>query len=230
MDNEKLVLLIFSIIYLPLFIFEFIQYLKNISHPNFGFRKFIKYNLCVLLISFFIVLTLSHTNYLNYESPIPYKKINSITFKNFRGLELFKKELYGSKYFAYVVTNIDYHINKDSLKVESFFYPSRSFVYNKNSNSEDLLRHELYHFKITELYARKAKKEISETKNITDSYIDSIIKSAKLKEQKYQAKYDYDTYHSYVFKEQKKYERNIDSLLYLLKMYKNPTIKINEKK
>ena len=230
MDNEKLVLLIFSIIYLPLFIFEFIQYLKNISHPNFGFRKFIKYNLCVLLISFFIALTLSHTNYLNYESPIPYKKINSITFKNFRGLELFKKELYGSKYFAYVVTNIDYDINKDSLKVESFFYPSRSFVYNKNSNSKDLLKHELYHFKITELYARKAKKEISETKNITDSFIDSIIKSAKLKEQKYQAKYDYDTYHSYVFKEQKKYERNIDSLLYLLKMYQNPTIKINEKK
>lgn len=230
MDNEKLVLIILCIIYLPLFIFEFVQYLRNISHPAFSFKKFLKYNLFVLLISALIILTLSHTNYLNYESPIPYRKINTITFKNFRGLELFKKELYRSKYFAYVVTTIDYEINDDSVKVESFFYPSRSFVYNKNSNSKDLLRHELYHFKITEVYVRKAKKEISETKNISDSDIKSIIENAKMKEREYQANYDYDTFHSYVFKQQKKYERSIDSLLYLLKMYQNPTIKINEKK
>jgi hypothetical protein len=229
MDNEKLVLLVFSIIYLPVFIFEFIQYLRNIERPMYNFKSFLKYNFYVLSITLVIILTLSHTNFLNYESPIPYKRINTISFKNFRGLELFKKELYGSKYFAYVVTSIDYEINDDSLSVQSFFHPSRSFVYNKNSGSKELLNHEIYHFKITEIYARKAKKEISEIKNITKFEIEDIINKTKVKEQEFQEKYDYDTFHSYVLKEQIKYEKNVDSLLYLLKNYKNPKIKINEK-
>lgn len=229
MDNEKLVLLIFGIIYLPVFIFEFIYYLKNIERPSFNFRSFLKYNLGVLSICLVLILTLSHTNFLNYESPIPYKRVNTITFKNFRGLELFKKELYGSKYFAYVVTSIDYEINNDSLSIQSFFHPSRSFVYNKNSGSKELLKHEIYHFKITEIFTREAKKEISKIKNISETEIEEIIKNTKIRERKFQQKYDYDTFHSYVFKEQIKYEKNVDSLLYLLKNYEKPQIKINEK-
>lgn len=229
MDNEKLVLLVFGIFYLPVFIFEFVRYLRNIERPIFNFKSFLKYNLYVLSISLVIILTLSHTNFLNYESPIPYKRINAISFKNFRGLELFKKELYGSKYFAYVVTSIDYEINGDSLSVQSFFHPSQSFVYNKNSSSKELLNHEIYHFKITEIYTREAKKEISEIKTISKAEIKNIIKKIKVREQKFQEKYDYDTFHSYVLKEQTKYEKNVDSLLYLLKNYKNPKIKINEK-
>lgn len=229
MDNEKLVLLIFGIIYFPLFIYEFILYLRNIDRPQFNFRLFLKYNLFIIPFSFVIILTLSYINLLDYESPIPYKKVNEISFKNFRGLELFKKELYGSKYFAYVVTSIDFEINEDSVLVQSFFHPSRSFVYNKNSDSKELFKHEIYHFKITEIYAREAKKEISEIKNITTSEIENIIKKAKIRESKFQEKYDYDTFHSYVLKEQIKYEKNVDSLLHLLKNYKNPKIKINEK-
>ena len=229
MDNEKLVLFVFGIIYLPIFIFEFIQYIRNIESPKFNFKSFLKYNLYVISIGLIVVLTLSYTNYLNYESPIPYKRINSITFKNFRGLELFKKELFGSKYFAYVVTSIDFEIIGDSLSIQSFFHPSRSFVYNKNCGSKELLKHEIYHFKITEIFSREAKKEVSQIKNITKTEIEDIIKNTQVKEQKFQEKYDYDTFHSYVLKEQIKYEKNVDSLLYLLKNYKNPKIKINEK-
>lgn len=116
----------------------------------------------ILLIS--LVLALNHTNYLNYEAPIPYKEIDKITFKNFRGLEFFRKELNGNHRFAYVVTTIENDINQNGVYVEAFFHPSRSFVYNKNSYSKELLRHELYHFKITELFARKIKKRYQKWK------------------------------------------------------------------
>jgi hypothetical protein len=62
-------------------------------------------------------------------------------------------------------TSINYEIENDSLKVESFFHPSSSYVYNQNAFSKELLSHELYHFKITELYVRMIKKRIFELKS-----------------------------------------------------------------
>jgi hypothetical protein len=77
------------------------------------------------------------------------------------------------------VTSIDYEINDNYVSVESYFHPSSSFVYNKNTNSQDLLTHELYHFKITEYFSRKAKKEISQYKVITNEQIKDIIENVK---------------------------------------------------
>ena len=50
---------------------------------------------------------------MNYEKPITFDKYDEITFENFRGLELFKKSLYGNERFAYVVTTIESEINDD---------------------------------------------------------------------------------------------------------------------
>jgi len=179
--------------------------------------------LFVIVLSFF--LSLSHTNFLNYEGRLEYNKIDQITFKNFRGLNLFKETFYGKKEFAYIVTKIDYEFDGDNVSIQSYFYPSRSFVYNRKTLNPQLLTHELYHFKITELYARKAKRRMVENKVNTQSEIRKIINQIRLEERLFQKEYDFETFHSYVYSEQKKYENNIDSLLNLHLDYKNPKLK-----
>ncbi|MBJ2174657.1 hypothetical protein JBL43_10450 [Aureibaculum sp. A20] len=193
------------------------------------FLMFLKYSTLILLTFVFTFGVLNHTNYLNYESPLTYDKYEDITFENFRGLELFKKTFYGSKKFAYVVTSIESEIKDNSVTIQSLFYPSRSFVYNKNTNSKELLIHEKYHIKITELFVRKGKQRISNLSNFDEDKISEIIKSIKKEERNFQKKYDYDTFHSYVLSEQKKYEQNVDSLINLLSEFKDTKVKFNEK-
>ncbi|NQY44171.1 MAG: hypothetical protein HRT87_12615 [Legionellales bacterium] len=173
-----------------------------------------------------IVLLLNRINFLNYKKPMTYDTISQISLNDFRGLEFFKKSLYGSERFAYVVTTIEIDIDKDSVSVYSLFHPSRSFVYNRKSKSEELLTHEMYHFKITELFTRKIKQEITLLKNSSEDNIDKIVASNFQKESQYQISYDKDTFHSYVLKEQKKYEKEVDSLLYLLREFKISKIKL----
>ena len=199
---------------------------KKVSKKLF---RLTKYSFLVLIFTSIIFGILSHTNFLNYEKPITYDKFDKITFENFRGLEFFKKSLYGNERFAYVVTSIETEINENSVTVQSLFHPSRSFVYKTNTNSKELLRHEKYHIKITELFSRKAKAKISNLKKINKNKIEGIIREVKMNERAFQKEYDYDTFHSYVFSEQKKYEKEVDSLLTLLKEYKKPKITINEK-
>lgn len=188
-----------------------------------------KYSFLILIFISIIFGILSHTNFLNYEKPITFDKFDKITFENFRGLEFFKKSLYGNERFAYVVTSIESEIDGNSVTVQSLFHPSRSFVYKTNTNSKELLMHEKYHIKITELFSRKAKAKISNLKKFNKNKIEGIIREVKTNERAFQKKYDYDTFHSYVFSEQKKYEKEVDSLLTLLKEYKKPKITINEK-
>ena len=84
----------------------------------------------------------------------------------------------------------------------------------------------MYHFKITELFTRKIKQEITLLKNSSEDNIDKIVASNFQKESQYQISYDKDTFHSYVLKEQKKYEKEVDSLLYLLREFKISKIKL----
>jgi len=192
------------------------------------FKKVLRYSLCIIIpiaIGFGIIM---RTNYFNYEAPIKFEEYERITFENFRGLEFFNKSLHGNESFAYVVTTIDSKVEKDQVKVEALFHPSKSFVYNTHSNSTELLSHELYHFKITELYARKVKKRISEMNQPNKKKIKELIKENWREERTFQTKYDFDTFHSYVYGEQQKYERSIDSLLNLLIDYEKPIIKLND--
>ncbi len=231
--NEKLIVFLILTLYFSPIFYQLVILIKESKKGNKfplkKFLKFLRYSLTILLLFVIGFAIISHTNYFNYEKPLVYGKINQITFENFRGLEFFKKSLYGNKQFAYVVTTIESEIDDDSVSVQSFFHPSRSFVYNSHSNSKELLTHEKYHIKITELYTRKAKKKISELSSFSTGKINGIIKHAKQEERKFQKKYDYDTFHSYVFSMQKKYEREVDSLLYLLTKFKTPKVVINEK-
>ncbi len=221
--GEKIIIIVFSSFYLIIFIIELILFLFKIKVPKFSLKKILIINLVLILIGLLGLLTLIHTNYLDYEKPIPYSEYNRIGFKNFRVIELFKKKFNGSKYFAYVVTTIE--LDKGNNSIVAYFHPSKSFVYNKKSSSSDLLTHELYHFKITEIFARKTRKEIIEKNIINFDEKERVLIKNLIDEDIFQKKYDFETFHSYVYSKQKEFERTIDSLLITLHKYKNPELK-----
>tara|TARA_R110000744_G_scaffold153102_1_gene267448 strand:- start:4528 stop:5223 length:696 start_codon:yes stop_codon:yes gene_type:complete len=230
--NENLIAILILLVYFSPVFYQLVLVIKESKRGNpiplKKFLKFLKYSFLVLIPFVSLFAVLSHTNFLNYEKPLTFENYDKITFENFRGLEFFKKSLYGNERFAYVVTSIDSNIENNSVTVQSLFYPSRSFVYKKNTNSEELLNHEKYHIKITELFSRRAKEKISNLNRFEKVKIEGIVKEAKRIEREYQTEYDYNTFHSYVLSEQKRYEKEIDSLLNLLNQYKNPKIEFND--
>ena len=232
MNGNLTVILLILLYFSPVFYHLYLLFKGRKEENKKLIKRLLYFTKCGFLILIFTAIVfgiLSHTNYLNYEKPMTFDKYNQITFQNFRGLEFFKKSLYGNERFAYVVTSIDTEIDNNSVTVKSLFFPSRSFVYKKNTSSAELLTHEKYHIKITELFARKMKQEISDLKIFDKNKIEAIIKDVKAREKIFQKDYDYNTFHSYVLSEQKRYEKEVDSLLTLLNQYKTPKIIINDK-
>ncbi|WP_420574877.1 DUF922 domain-containing protein [Kordia sp.] len=230
--NPKLIIVLAFLIYLsPLFYHSYLAfkaYKKDNKRPLQRLKKFFKYTCILLAVLVGIFATLNHTNFLNYERPMTYDKYDTITFENFRGLEFFQKSLYGIERFAYVVTTIETDIEEDSVSIASYFHPSRSYVYNTHSSSTELLTHEKYHIKITELYARKIKAKLVTLRKPSEKEIQDVVDEMLEAEQAYQQKYDYDTFHSYVLSEQKRYQNEVDSLLGILTEFKHPKIKLND--
>lgn len=230
--NDILILALFFGLYFSPVFYQLVIVLRERKRGNLAplrrFKKILRYSFLVFTAIAVIFLVLNRINFLDYKSPMTYDKVDQITFEDFKGLEFFKKTLYGNERFAYIVTTIDSEIKDDYVRIESLFHPSRSFVYKKQIKSKELLTHEIYHFKITELFVRKAKQKILSQKPIGKEQIQKIISEMKLDERKYQYKYDDDTFHSYVFSEQKRYENTVDSLLNLLSEFKDPKIILNE--
>lgn len=231
MKDHFIAIIIVLLYFSPIF-YQLVLVIREKKKGNrLPFKKFVKiakYSFVILIPCVIGFAVISHTNYLNYEKPMTFDQYDEITFKNFRGLEFFKKSLYGNERFAYVNTTIESEIEGHSVTVQSLFHPSRSFVYNKQSFSEELLSHEKYHIKITELFTRKAKEKLSNLNTFDKDEIEGIIHNSRNKEREYQKEYDYDTFHSYVLSEQKRYEREVDSLLKKLTEFKEPKIIIDE--
>lgn len=232
MSDESIVGLILLLYFSPVLYQLFLLIKEHKDENKLRIKRFlriIKYSFFALLFLTFVLGVLSHTNFLDYHKPMTYDKFDQITFEDFRGIEFFKKSLYGNERFAYVVTSIESDFYGDSVIIQSLFHPSRSFVYKKNIKSDELLTHEKYHIKITEIFVRMAKMKISKLKRFDKVRINEILNSVKKEEKMFQKDYDHDTFHSYVMSEQKRYEKKVDSLLTLLKEYEKPKIIINDK-
>ncbi|TRZ43991.1 hypothetical protein [Robertkochia solimangrovi] len=232
MKDILIIILVILIYFSPVFYQLFIVIKENKKGnkvPLGKLKRILKISLMIIVPLLIAFALLIRVNYLNYERPMTFDKYDQITFENFRGLEFFRKSLYGNERFAYVVTTIETDISNDGVTIESLFHPSRSFVYKRNIFSEDLLSHEKYHIKITELFTRKAKKKIAKLDRYDKERIEMIIDDMYADVHDYQKEYDYNTFHSYVWSEQKRYEKEIDSLLNLLAEYKKPKIQFNEK-
>lgn len=179
----------------------------------------------ILGVTMMIASFLFHINFFRYASPVPYSEIDQITLKDFKGFRRPYETLDGGNEFAFIVTSLSCEAYDKELKVEALFHPSRSYTFNDNLADKSLLRHEMYHFRITEIFARECRQELSELKEIpSQETIDRIISLQKNMERRTQHRYDYESYHGYIMKEQKRWEKRIDSLLTLSEKYKNPVI------
>jgi hypothetical protein len=103
--------------------------------------------------------------------------------------------------------------------VDAYFIPEQSWY---RSRSSSLLAHEQLHFDIAELYARKARKKISELRQmgITDVHeYNREIKRILQESNKVDARYDHNTLHGSIGSRQKKWEAEIHQELKVLKAF-----------
>ncbi len=168
-------------------------------------------------------------NYIQYKAPIPFENWKSITLNDFRGLKRPQENLHGEKKFAFVSTSIRTKQNDNTIQIEALFHPSRSYVFNRNLYSKGLLMHEMYHFHITEYYARLMRKEIKDLIiNNKPINIDKIKISLIKKKRELQCQYDDETYHSYVIGKQIEWQNRIDSCLNSLDNYSDKIITLKK--
>lgn len=110
-----------------------------------------------------------------------------------------------------------------NVQVQAHFYPKRSWFHKKRA-SDHILAHEQLHFDITELYARKFRKEITLlkiSKNIKrdlESVYKRIINEMAIE----QSTYDLETKHSMDAKSQSAWNKRIKDALKVYNDYKNP--------
>lgn len=184
----------------------------------------------VLSISIILILwsTLYNINFLQYKPPIPFNNWKTIKISDFRGLKKPNETLDGEKRFAFISTSINITKSRNNLKIESLFHPARSYAYNRNLFSKDLLMHEMYHFHITEYYARLLKQRIKIAVNKKKTFdLENLIDISYYGEKVMQSDYDNDSYHGYVLSKQLEWQYKIDSLLGTLKDYSQSIIIIN---
>ncbi len=187
-----------------------------------------KFNLILLACSLLLLSTaiIFEINYLNYGSPVSYSRWKTITFYDFKGFKKPSETFYGNKEFAFIRTNREGHfINDTTIELISYFHPSRSYVFEQHMRNPGLLTHELYHFHITEYCTRLLRKEILDhNRPVSRSKLDELCKKYEAVERDMQIMYDDESYHSYVLKEQIRWEHYIDNALAQLNPYREPVL------
>lgn len=148
--------------------------------------------------------------------------------------KMFKGKPYDKSYMICTSFEYDYKIVRDSVFVNAF-----SFMKKKESRpkknvffEERLLQHELYHLKITELWARifcakLSGKEIK--KSNLNVYLNQQYRACNKECASMQDLYDKETNHSKIEDKQNEWELKIDNLLEEYKDYANRDIVIKLK-
>ena len=94
----------------------------------------------------------------------------------------------------------------------------------KGGGTPALLKHELYHFKLAEIYARKTRQRFSKMKTISVIEAKHVFDSLMTDHWSAQEKYDIETKHSIDTFYQNKWENQIDHDLNELKEHSNSIV------
>jgi hypothetical protein len=116
---------------------------------------------------------------------------------------------------AFISCRIDYNQAGEKVDVFCYFKKNESWSI-RTKESDELLKHEQYHFHIAELYARRFRKQIATTgtRDISRKFQIQIDESRKA-----QSAYDEQTDHSKNTGAQGRWERYIDKELQKLALY-----------
>jgi len=152
---------------------------------------------------------------------------NPVDWSNFRGYPDFL-----SKYYAAIHSTFKYEVlndNYDSIRVQTYTASHHSWVKYLHEKSEYSLRHEQYHFNLSEAIARKFRKELVRTsrKYLNEEVIQRVYNKYLSERNSIQGQYDEQTDHSLILEKQKDWEYIIDSLLNSLSYYSSPVVIFN---
>ncbi|MDB4060373.1 DUF922 domain-containing protein [Vicingaceae bacterium] len=174
------------------------------------------------------ILTVMSFSEAEEKKLIEYHKRNELNWEDYQA-----RPNHQSSFKALTATKITFKANSKGktlrFSIKNTFEPHNSWT--KGNESVLLLEHERLHFHISELYARKLRKEIQETKfTTTDQKLMneiSRIYEYKMNElSKYQIRYDRETSHSTVEQKQKEWESKIKAELLSFKHFSNPNVEI----
>lgn len=168
-------------------------------------------------ISAFILLFTLSCSLIRAQEEVPWSPTSKLEWKDFKG-----EVPLGSKAAATTASGISYSFStfyengemKVDYQVQAFFYPTKSWYRPQICNDMTLL-HEQLHFDISEVFARKMDREMSETeftKNIKQEV--RVLYKRILKElDAFQRRYDLETDFSRNIEKQKLWQKQINSLL-----------------
>lgn len=124
--------------------------------------------------------------------------------------------------FGYSIKTADKRIVNVKTTVEAHFYPNKSWYF-KDKGDNHILKHEQLHFDITELYARKFRKQLSSLpihRNI-NKQMDKMHVDFNEALNEMQKRYDKETNHSLNREVQKQWEYSITEELKALNPFKS---------
>jgi len=192
------------------------------------FQNYLYKRVIITILSLLVLLGMLEKDFLINRETVYWKSDNSLTWDNFRGYPN-----YLSKYSAAITSDFDYTFIGDSLdtiKIEAFSQPHHSWVKGSTKDSEYVLRHENYHFNVSELIARKFRKEILELNqaSFNKKTVKTIYRKYRNELLSVQNKYDTDTDHGLLIEKQKDWEYLVDSLLNKYALYGRSIVCLNK--
>lgn len=116
------------------------------------------------------------------------------------------------------------------LKITAQFHPNESWTrYPELYHPDEALLHEKKHFEICEIYARKIRRAVSETrftKRNFNNELTSLFKRLAREHRSHQTQYDHETAHSIDREEQRRWNEMIDRELASLEDYAGSVVKV----
>mgnify|MGYP001592442583 CR=1 FL=1 len=169
--------------------------------------------------NYFILLSIFFLSFLPKQEAINWQNGSELNWKSFKA-----KAPRSSSYRALSAVGISAGMSLENnileLTVQSFFEPKESWT--KEKESEYLLNHEQMHFNISEIHARRLRKEYLNAdwtlKNFNSNF-SKMLKKQLAEENKMQKAYDSETNHSIVKEEQTRWDRFIKKELKELNRY-----------
>ncbi len=177
------------------------------------------YTSLVLLILIFVV---GYTNKVELSDMVQWSD-RSVNWSDFQEVEKIDDE-YDATIFSEIFC--PKLINEDNSLVYAFMDPNQSERLKDSILDTQLLKHEQYHFNITEYHARLLRKEIVKKglDNISSGTLQDLYDKFDLQRAKMQREYDEVSEHNTNFQKQRYWELKIDDLLRQTAYYKNPNI------
>ncbi|MHA7057132.1 hypothetical protein ACWGOQ_0007935 [Aquimarina sp. M1] len=181
-----------------------------------------KHYLYTSLFLFFLIFTVGYVNKVELRDILKWSD-RPVNWLDFQQVDQIDDE-FDATIFSniYCPNSIDY----DTPLVYAFMDPNQSKRLKDSVLDPQLLKHEQYHFNITEYHARLLRKQIVQRgeENISTAALQVLYDQYDQERASMQFEYDDVSKHNVDFKKQRYWELKIDDLLRQTAYYKNPNV------